>query len=56
MTLDEQIDMEIKLYVSCCRSAAKHDIFENLYLRMAHVIFYHIQEMRSTGKQIPWIR
>lgn len=50
MTLEEQISLELDLYVGYCRKAAQHDEFENEHRIMAHKIFYHIQELRSTRK------
>jgi hypothetical protein len=51
--VSEQIDIEIALYVSCCRSASLHDGYEQIHKTLARIIFYHIQEMRSTGKAVP---
>ena len=53
MTLDEQINEEVVLYVGYCQQAAKHDEFEQQSREIAHKIFYHIQELRSTRKQTP---
>jgi transposase len=51
MSLDEQIDLEVKMYVGYCEAAARHDAYEQQYRMLAHGIFYHIQELRSTKKQ-----
>jgi hypothetical protein len=51
MTLDEQIDEEVKLYVGYCELAVKRDEHEQHYRSLAHKIFYHIQELRSTRKK-----
>jgi hypothetical protein len=48
MTVDEQIAKEFILYVEYCRKASLHDEFEDGYRAMAHKIFYHIQELKST--------
>jgi hypothetical protein len=53
MTLDEQIDIEVYLYVHCCEQASKHDGYEPYYRSLAHMIFYHILEMRSTRSASP---
>ncbi len=53
MSLDEQIAEEVELYVGYCRKINEHDEFEPTYRAMAHKIFYHIQELRSTGKPSP---
>lgn len=44
------IRVEVDLYVNYCRLASEHDEMEEMYRALAHKIFYHIQEMRSTGK------
>lgn len=48
--LEEKIDQEIEMYVRYCQAASRHDAFEQFHRIMAHTIFYHIQEMRQTGK------
>jgi hypothetical protein len=48
--ISAQIDDEVALYVGYCRHASLHDEDEEIYKRMAHKVFYHIQELRSTGK------
>lgn len=48
--LDSLIEMEVGMYVNYCRLACLRDEFEGAYRNMAHKIFYHIQEMRSTGQ------
>lgn len=48
--LDEQITKEVNMYVRYCELAAKHEADEALYLKAAHAVFYHIQEMRQTGQ------
>lgn len=48
--VDEQITKEVNMYVKYCELASKHDYQESLYLQAAHVVFYHIQEMRQTGQ------
>lgn len=51
--VDEQIAAEIGIYVTHCRDAAKHNDQENEFKRKAHIVFYHIQELRSTRKISP---
>lgn len=51
--LSQQINQEIQLYVNYCRAAARHDEFEEVNKRAAHKLFYHIQEMRTTGQATP---
>lgn len=48
-TVSELINDEVRLYVGFCQAAALHDEKEAAYRAAAHVIFYHIQEMRTTG-------
>jgi hypothetical protein len=50
VSVDELIDSEVKMYLGFCNAAAQHDEQEVLYRQLAHVVFYHIQEMRSTGQ------
>ena len=50
MTLEEQISIELIMYLGYCRMAALHDQFEGYHKMMAHKLFYHIQELRSTRK------
>jgi len=50
LTVDKLINQEVELYVNYCRAASKHDEWEKHYRMAAHVIFYHIQEMRTTGQ------
>jgi hypothetical protein len=50
MSVDELIDTEVKLYVTFCEKASKHDALEGFYKSVAHNLFYHIQELRSTGR------
>jgi hypothetical protein len=50
MNVEEAIASEVDLYVGYCRKAADHDEYEPLYRSIAHKLFYHIQEMRSTKK------
>ena len=49
-SVEDLINAEVKMYVNYCQLAAKHDSQEQWYKTAAHMIFYHIQEMRSTGK------
>jgi hypothetical protein len=56
MTLEEAIRAEQLMYVRYCEEAARHDNFEGYYRAHAHHIFYHIQEMRSTGEVTPLAR
>ena len=48
--LETLIELEVGMYVNYCRLACQHDEFEQQYRNMAHRLFYHIQEMRSTGQ------
>ena len=48
--VDELIAKEVNMYVVYCRKAAEHDEHEHLYRQLAHAIFYHIEEMRTTGR------
>lgn len=50
MSVDELIDIEVKLYVQLCERAAIHDAMEAFYRAAAHNLFYRIQELRSTRK------
>ena len=50
MNVQELINAEVDLYVQFCSLAALHDDKEVEYKQSAHVLFYHIQEMRSTGQ------
>lgn len=50
MDVDDQIAVEVKLYIGYCRLACKHDENEDLYRQIAHVIAYHIKEMHETQK------
>lgn len=43
------IDKEVKLYVDFCRKASMHDECEQLWRMLAHVTFYHIQELKTAG-------
>jgi hypothetical protein len=52
-TIDDQIQSEVAKYVKLCRSAAKHNCNESEYKEMAHTVFYHIQELRSTRTPSP---
>ena len=52
-TIDDQIAAEVAKYVKLCRSAAKHNSDQYEYRNMAHIVFYHIQELRSTGVPTP---
>lgn len=54
--IDKQVKDQIGLYVDYCRSAAKHDEWEAYYKATAHALFYHIQEIRSTGVYKPFGR
>lgn len=52
--LEDQINAEVAKYVKLCEIASKHDATnESEYREMAHVVFYHIQELRSTRKPSP---
>ncbi len=53
MSVEELIDIEVKLYVDFCERAAKHDHLEQFHRKIAHRLFYHIQELRSTRKVVP---
>jgi hypothetical protein len=48
--VDDQIAIEVKLYVDYCRLACRHDDKEKLYRQLAHVVAYHIKEMHETQK------
>lgn len=50
MTLTSLINKEVAMYVEFCRLASQHDAHEQQYRDLAHMLFYHIQEMRSTGQ------
>ena len=57
--VDELIELEVGLYVHYCRLACRRDEFELMYRKLAHKLFYHIQELRSTGQpsalgQVTW--
>lgn len=54
MTVDELIDIEVKMYVEYCERASTHDFMEPMYRAAAHNLFYHIQELRSTRKVTTW--
>jgi hypothetical protein len=54
--IEELINLEVDLYVQYCRAAAKHDEWEEHNRMVAHTLFYHIQEMRSTGREGPSIK
>lgn len=56
MRIEELINLEVDLYVQYCRAAARHDEWEEYHKMVAHTLFYHIQEMRATGKEGPSIR
>ncbi len=47
--LEILIDEEVKLYVDFCNKASLHDEQEALWRQLAHVTFYHIQELKSAG-------
>ncbi len=53
MTLEETIRAECLMYVRYCELAAQHDELEHFHRMIAHNIFYHIEEMRSTGQVTP---
>jgi hypothetical protein len=54
--LDDQINAEVNKYVHLCERASRHNPGdEDEYREMAHTVFYHIQELRSTGKPSPLI-
>lgn len=50
MNVEEAIASEVDLYVGYCQKAADHDQYEQHYKALAHKLFYHIQEMRSTNQ------
>jgi hypothetical protein len=50
LTVDNIIAEEVNMYVRYCELAAEHEPDEKLHRQLAHVIFYHIQELRTTGK------
>lgn len=52
-TIDDQIEAEVQQYVKMCRCAAQHTVDEDMYRSIAHRIFYHILELRSTRKPTP---
>lgn len=49
-SVDDFVELEVNMYLGCCRLAAKHDDMEGYYRAVAHRIFYHIQELRTTQK------
>lgn len=53
MNLQEQIDKEVNMYLTYCQMAAQHNAYEQYYRNLAHMIFYHIQELRSTKVLAP---
>lgn len=53
MLVHEAIELEVKLYVGYCELAAKHEPDEYIYRLMAHAVFYHILELRSTNRYSP---
>lgn len=50
VNVEDLIELEVGMYVDYCRLAANKDEHEQEYRRLARILFYHIQEMRSTGK------
>jgi hypothetical protein len=46
----EAIELETKLYVGYCQLAAEHEPDEYIYKSLAHTIFYHLIELRSTNQ------
>lgn len=50
MDVDDQIAVEVELYIGYCRLACLHDEKEEIYRQLAHVIAYHIKEMHETQK------
>ncbi len=56
--LEDQIKAEVAKYVKLCNQAARHDYAEPEFKELAHIVFYHIQELRSTRKPSPltWSR
>lgn len=47
------IEEEVRLYLIFCQNAARHDEQEPLWRSLAHVTFYHIQELRSMKDKTP---
>ncbi len=54
MDVQQLIDTEVHMYVTCCELAARHEQDEIFYRQIAHALFYHIQEMKST-RQVSFI-
>lgn len=52
-TIDDQIAYEVTKYVYLCQKAAEHNYLEDKWKQLAHIVFYHIQELRSTRKPSP---
>ncbi len=50
MKVEEVVAKEVAMYVEYCELAAEHEPDEQIYKNLAHVLFYHIQEIRATGK------
>lgn len=48
MNMHEQSKKEVEMYLTYCQMAALHNAYEQYYRSLAHRIFYHIQELRST--------
>lgn len=51
--IDDQIKAEVVKYVHLCEQAAKHNSAEPEFKEMAHDVFYHILELRTTQKPSP---
>lgn len=50
LSVEELIAKEVGMYLQFCCNAAKHDEQEFLWRQLAHVTFYHLQELKTTGK------
>jgi hypothetical protein len=48
--IDELITKEADMYLQLCRNAAQHDDQEFLWRMLAHAVFYHLQELRTTSR------
>lgn len=46
LTVDELITREFELYLLFCRKAALHDSEEVKWRTLAHITFYHLEELR----------
>jgi hypothetical protein len=52
-SIEDQINAEVTKYVRLCEKASNHTSAEAEFKGMAHRVFYHILELRTTHKPSP---